>query len=56
MTAPFFEARIRAPKKIQFPKFEGKDVKIKKVVCGFRHSLAISEDGKLYGFGYNNQM
>jgi alpha-tubulin suppressor-like RCC1 family protein len=28
---------------------------VKKVVCGFRHSFAILENGKLYGWGYNNQ-
>jgi alpha-tubulin suppressor-like RCC1 family protein len=29
--------------------------KVKKVICGFRHSMAITENGKLYGWGYNNQ-
>ena len=28
---------------------------MKKIACGFRHSLAITENGKLYGWGYNNQ-
>ena len=50
MTAPFFEARHRKPVLVDIPK----GIKIRKVVCGFRHSLAISEDGKIYGWGYNN--
>lgn len=28
--------------------------KIQKVVCGFRHSLAISEDGRIFGWGFNS--
>jgi alpha-tubulin suppressor-like RCC1 family protein len=28
--------------------------KMKKLVCGFRHSLAITEKGKLYGWGWNS--
>ena len=45
-TAPFFESRHRKPVKIPFPKnYEGKDLIIKKIVCGFRHSLAITTDG-----------
>ena len=27
-----------------------------KVVSGFRHSLAITEDGKLFGWGFNSMM
>ena len=50
MTAPFFEARHRKPILCDIPK----GIKIRKVVCGFRHSLAISEDGKIFGWGYNN--
>jgi alpha-tubulin suppressor-like RCC1 family protein len=29
-------------------------VPIVKIVSGFRHSLAIGEDGKLYGWGFNS--
>lgn len=44
------------PKKVEFPKdSKGKKQPIKKIVCGFRHSLAITENGKIYGWGYNNQ-
>lgn len=50
MTAPFFEARHRKPVFCDLPK----EIKIRKVVCGFRHSLGISEDGKIFGWGYNN--
>ena len=55
-SAPFFEVRHRRPKKIRFPKDErtGIEPKIKKVVTGFRHSLAISETGMAFGWGYNN--
>jgi alpha-tubulin suppressor-like RCC1 family protein len=48
MTAPFFESRHRKPVKVLI------EQKVKKIVAGFRHSLAITEDGKLYGWGYNN--
>ena len=55
-TAPFFEARLRTPKKVAMPlDKKGKVQRVKKIVCGFRHSLAITENGKLYGWGYNNQ-
>jgi alpha-tubulin suppressor-like RCC1 family protein len=47
-TAPFFEKRLGKPKQVELPE------KIKKVVCGYRHNLAISESGKLYGWGYNS--
>jgi len=46
--APFFEIRHRTPQ--QVPIFE----KVTKVVCGFRHSLAITESGKLLGWGFNS--
>lgn len=51
MTAPFFEARHRKPVNVAL----AAGTKVKKVVCGFRHSLAITEDGQLFGWGYNNQ-
>jgi len=51
-TAPFFEARIRRPKLIKMPA----EKKVSKVICGFRHSLAITTDGQIYGWGYNNQL
>lgn len=43
----FIERRERLPKKIDFPE------KIKKIVCGENHSLALSNDGNVYGFGFN---
>jgi len=57
MTAPFFEARHRRPVRVEIPidQKTKKQPKIKKVVSGFRHNLAISECGKVYGWGYNNQ-
>lgn len=56
MTAPFFEARHRVPVKVEVPfDSKGKPQPVKKIVCGFRHTLAITENGKLYGWGYNNQ-
>ena len=55
-TAPFFEERHGVPVKVTIPHdAKGKPQRVKKVVCGFRHSLAITENGKLYGWGYNNQ-
>lgn len=33
----------------------GRIPKLTKVVCGFRHNLAITEHGHVYGWGYNNQ-
>ena len=56
MTAPFFEARHRVPIQVAIPgDSKGKPQQVKKIVCGFRHTLAITENGKLYGWGYNNQ-
>ena len=43
----FIERRERLPKLIDIPE------KIKKVVCGENHTLALSESGRVYGFGYN---
>lgn len=56
MTAPFGEARHRVPVKVEIPlDSKGKPQPVKKIVCGFRHTLAITENGKLYGWGYNSQ-
>jgi alpha-tubulin suppressor-like RCC1 family protein len=49
-TAPFFEKRFGKPQLIKIP-----NQKVKKVTCGYRHTLAITESGKLFGWGYNNQ-
>ena len=55
-SAPFFEARHRTPTRVTLPlDSKGRPQPVKKVICGFRHSLAITENGKLYGWGYNNQ-
>lgn len=55
VTAPFHEARHRTPIKVAIPKdAKGYAQPIKKIVCGFRHTLAITESGRLYGWGYNN--
>ncbi len=43
----FIERRERLPKKIDFTE------KISKIVCGENHSLALSVDGNVYGFGFN---
>ena len=56
MTAPFFESRQGKPVKIELQRdSKGKVQPVKKVVSGFRHNLAITENGKIYGWGYNNQ-
>lgn len=46
--APFFEQRHRTPQKVVIP---GKVVRI---ACGNRHTLAITETGECYGWGYNS--
>lgn len=55
--APFFEARHGKPVKVEMPfdKELKRQPKIKKVVTGFKHNLAITENGHVYGWGYNNQ-
>ena len=30
--------------------------KVTKIVCGYHHSLAITEEGSLFGWGYNNML
>jgi len=47
---PFKEVRLGKPQKVNI-----KD-KITKIACGYRHSLAISHYGRLYGWGYNQQI
>ena len=55
ITAPFNEARHGAPVKVVLPKdSKGRPQPVKKIVCGFRHTLAITENGKLYGWGSNS--
>ena len=48
--APFYQKRVLEPKQIYF------EEKIKKIVSGRRHNLAITETGRLFGWGYNNQI
>lgn len=48
---PFFEMRYGKPVKVKFP---DPKTKIKKICSGYRHNLAISEEGHIYGWGYNN--
>ena len=46
--APFFEMRHGKPVTVALPS------PVVKIVCGFRHTLAITEDGKVYGWGFNS--
>ena len=46
--APFFERRLRKPEYVPMPE------KVVKIATGYRHSLAITEKGSLFGWGYNN--
>jgi len=46
--APFFEVRHRTPQKVTIPH------KVKKIVSGHRHTLAITENGLLFGWGFNS--
>jgi alpha-tubulin suppressor-like RCC1 family protein len=48
-TAPFFEKRYGKPQLVSIPE------KVLKVVSGYRHNMAITEQGNIYGWGYNNQ-
>ena len=48
---PFYDRRVKNPRKV-----EGLTAKIKKVACGANHSLAVTEDGALYGWGSNSKM
>jgi len=48
-TAPFFEKRFGKPVPVEMPE------KVVKIVSGYRHNLAITDKGKLFGWGYNNQ-
>ena len=46
---PFKSSKIPKPVKLPF------DEKFIRIAAGFRHSLAISKSGKVYGWGWNNQ-
>jgi alpha-tubulin suppressor-like RCC1 family protein len=46
----FIERRERLPKPIDISE------KIVKVVCGENHTIALSEAGRVYGFGYNRYL
>ena len=46
--APFFENRVRKPQRVMIGE------KVTKIVSGYRHSLAITDKGNLFGWGYNN--
>ena len=48
-TAPFFEKRYGKPKLVELPE------KVVKIVSGYRHNLAITDQGNVFGWGYNNQ-
>lgn len=48
---PFYERRVKNPRLV-----EGLGKKVKKIACGANHSLAITEDGRLYGWGSNSSM
>ena len=49
-TFPFQQVKHSVPVSVKIPE------KIKKVVCGYHHSLAVAESGALYGWGYNNML
>jgi alpha-tubulin suppressor-like RCC1 family protein len=48
-TAPFFEKRYGKPLLVALPE------KVVKIVSGYRHNMAITDQGNLFGWGYNNQ-
>lgn len=47
---PFKEVRIGKPQRVNLQE------KITKIACGTRHSLAVTDRGRLYGWGYNHQV
>jgi hypothetical protein len=47
-TAPFFESRFGKPVRVEIPE------KVVKIRSGYRHNMAITENGNLFGWGYNN--
>ena len=49
MVAPFFEKRFGKPVLVPL------EARVEKIICGYRHNLAITTAGKLFGWGYNNQ-
>lgn len=49
-TAPFFEKRFGKPVLVKLPE------NAVKVACGYRHSFAVTDQGNLFGWGYNNQL
>lgn len=48
---PYTDRRVKNPRLI-----EGIATKVTKIACGANHSLAITEEGKLYGWGSNSRM
>lgn len=48
---PFYERRVKNPRKV-----EGLHARVTKVACGANHSLAITSEGHLYGWGSNSNM
>lgn len=48
---PYTERRVKNPRLI-----ENIASKVTKIACGANHSLAITEEGKLYGWGSNSKM
>lgn len=47
---PFQQVKHSLPMLVRIPE------KVTKVVSGYHHSLAITESGALYGWGYNNML
>ena len=47
--APFAEQRFSLPQRVQLPR------PAIDIASGRRHNLAITEDGRVYGWGYNHQ-
>ncbi|EGR26934.1 phosphatidylinositol 3- and 4-kinase family protein, putative [Ichthyophthirius multifiliis] len=48
---PFKERRVKNPRKVN-----ALDAKVVKVACGKNHSLAVTQEGNLYGWGLNQNM
>lgn len=49
------QGRLALPQKVRFAKqADGQQVRVKQVECGKMHSLVLTENGEMYGFGDNS--
>lgn len=44
---------MKDPKQVEY--FEKKNIKIKEVLCGEDHTIALTEEGQVYTFGHGGR-